>query len=208
MQMWEIASQNDDTSASIGFDHFEAGQKMADILVDKGYKHLIFVSPYSLGDFRAHERAKGFTARAKSLGATVSNHTASQEEPMAAGRAALSKVAAGLDKHQGKTAMAFANDNLAVGAMLCAIQMGLAIPDDIGLLGFGDFEIAQHIGSGLTTLAAPRYQIGYQTGLKILEKLGLPPPKARTVALNPELMPKLVERSTLKNHSYTNLVLI
>jgi LacI family transcriptional regulator, gluconate utilization system Gnt-I transcriptional repressor len=75
-----------------------------------------------------------------------------------AGRAALATLLGAKGPPVG--AAAFANDHLACGALLEAQQRGIAVPDRIALMGFGDFAIARQLKPALTTVRPPRYEIG------------------------------------------------
>ena len=65
-------------------------------------------------------------------------------------------------------ACAAANDHLGCGALLGAQALGLRVPQDLALTGFGDFELAAHLTPGLTTLAPPRQEIGERTAELVL----------------------------------------
>lgn len=53
-----------------------------------------------------------------------------------------------------------ANDEMAVGAIKAFQQEGRSVPEDIGVVGFDDINIAQYIRPGLTTMRQPLYQMG------------------------------------------------
>ncbi len=59
------------------------------------------------------------------------------------------------------------NDMMAVGAMLALRDAGLAVPEDVALVGFDDVPIAELVRPGLTTL---RLRIA-ETGRSALERL-------------------------------------
>lgn len=175
----------------IGFNHRHAGQVMAQHLLDCGLTDLVYVDSGVEEDFRAHERGEGFRQTAERGGATVRIIKADHGEPMAAGRKAL----LGLDPSQLPHGMAFANDHLAAGAWLQAQEAGIGVPQDLALLGFGDFPIAGQLGGGISTLEAPRYAIGQNAGLKILSDLDLKPPSN---GVSTSLQPTLIVRNTTR----------
>ncbi|WP_016584631.1 DNA-binding transcriptional regulator CytR [Yersinia pestis] len=69
------------------------------------------------------------------------------------------------------TAIFSHNDVMAVGAIWQAKQLGLRIPQDVSLVGFDDLKLSQFCDPPLTTVAQPRYQIGQQAMLLLLEQL-------------------------------------
>jgi LacI family gluconate utilization system Gnt-I transcriptional repressor len=126
-------------------------------------------------DFRAHERGKAFVAAARAQrGVSAQAVTAPPGDAFEAGRAVLALT---LDTagRPGVDAVAFANDNLACGALLEAQQRGIAVPRDVALMGFGDFAIGRQLGGGLTTVHPPRHEIGVQVARTILEMLQAAP---------------------------------
>ncbi len=57
------------------------------------------------------------------------------------------------------------------GAETFATLMGLRVPQDISVVGFDDLKLSQYCDPPLTTVAQPRYQIGQQAMLLLLEQL-------------------------------------
>ena len=72
-----------------------------------------------------------------------------------------------LDRRDRPTAIFCANDEMAIGAIIVAKEMGLSVPDDISIVGFDDVEIAAFYDPPLTTIHQPRREIG-RTGMKEL----------------------------------------
>ena len=62
-------------------------------------------------------------------------------------------------------------DLLAVGAMLRARQLGLAVPDDIAIAGYGDLETSRHMATPLTTVHVSSYDMGHAAGSLLLKRL-------------------------------------
>ena len=69
------------------------------------------------------------------------------------------------------TAAAFANDHLACGALLEATRRGVAVPERMALLGFGDFAIARQLSPSLSSVQLPRHAIGAETARSLLHAL-------------------------------------
>jgi LacI family transcriptional regulator len=62
------------------------------------------------------------------------------------------------------TAIAAANDLIAIGALAEASRQGLACPDDLSIVGFNDMPLAGLLSPGLTTVRTPNYHVGHATG--------------------------------------------
>jgi LacI family transcriptional regulator, gluconate utilization system Gnt-I transcriptional repressor len=86
-----------------------------------------------------------------------------------AGRHVLGELAQAGPAHI--SAAAFANDHLACGALLEAAQRGLAVPQRLALLGFGDFAMARQLSPALSSVQLPRHAIGAETARSLLEAL-------------------------------------
>lgn len=66
------------------------------------------------------------------------------------------------------TALFCVSDMLALGAIACAAELGLRVPEDVTIIGFDDVEHTTMFHPYLTTVAQPCYEIGYQA----MEMLG------------------------------------
>ena len=175
VEMWDHHPRGADGFAQVGFNHRSAGRNMAAHLLARGHRGLAYVDSAVAGDYRAAERGDGFVAAAKAAGASVLRLTAPAGEPISAGREVVGHLLSLPDR---PGACAFANDHLACGALLGAQAAGIDVPGQLALIGFGDFEMAAHLGTGLTTLAPPRREIGERTAALLLEepaRAGVPP---------------------------------
>jgi LacI family gluconate utilization system Gnt-I transcriptional repressor len=180
VEMWDLHARGRDGFAQVGFSHREAGRTMAGHLLARGHRRLAYVDSAVDGDYRARERGDGFVAAAQAAGARVTRVTAPPGEPISAGREVPALLWQGEPR---PTACALANDHLACGALLGAQALGLRVPQDLALVGFGDFELAAHLAPGLTTLAPPRREIGERTAALLLAAAG-PGASAPRVALD------------------------
>jgi len=142
----------------IGFDHEQVGHMMARHLLDRGHRRLAYVDSGVAEDFRAHERGAGFAAAALAAGAQVKVLASPAGDAFDAGRVALAELLRA--QRAPTTAAAFANDNLACGALLEAQARRVAIPARLSIMGFGDFAIGRQLQPALTTVRPPRYEIG------------------------------------------------
>ena len=69
------------------------------------------------------------------------------------------------------TAIFAANDRLAYGAMTAIQAAGLRIPDDISVIGVGDYEQSQHTHPLLTTIAFDKTTLA-QKAMALLTRSG------------------------------------
>ena len=180
IELWDCEPQPGEF-IQIGFDHAAVGRAMAQHLVDAGYRCLAYVDTGVAADFRAHERGKAFAAQTLDAlarcgwprPAPVRLLTAPAGDAFEAGRAALRQLLAGKGRLR-VDAVAFANDHLACGAMLEAQKLGLQVPGQLALLGFGDFALGRQLADGVSTVHPPRHEIGSEAARLMIELLALP----------------------------------
>lgn len=68
-------------------------------------------------------------------------------------------------------AIQFGGDVLAVGAVLQARKMGIDIPRQVAIAGYGDLEFSAHVAPSLTTIHVSSYQMGLAAGQMLLKRL-------------------------------------
>ena len=153
----------------IGFNHEAVGSAMAEHLLRAGRTRLAYVDSGVAEDYRAHERGIAFAATARAAGAEVTVLAAPAGDAFDAGRQVFGELLrAG---PPAITAAAFANDNLACGALLEAARRQVAVPQRLALLGFGDFAIARQLIPALSSVQLPRHDIGAETARSLLDAL-------------------------------------
>jgi LacI family transcriptional regulator len=65
-----------------------------------------------------------------------------------------------LDAQPGITAIIAQNDSMAIGALATARQRGIAVPEQLSIVGFDDMPIAQDVTPALTTVRLPLVEMG------------------------------------------------
>jgi LacI family transcriptional regulator len=89
---------------------------------------------------------------------------------------------------RGITAIAAANDTLAVGCYLALEKAGLRVPEDISVIGFDDLPLTAELRPGLTTMHYPGYAMGVEAAELILTQVDNPEISKRRVLLSSELV--------------------
>ncbi|MFC0472131.1 LacI family DNA-binding transcriptional regulator [Halalkalibacter kiskunsagensis] len=99
-------------------------------------------------------------------------------------------------KFGGFTALVASNDETAIGALLCAHELGFRVPQDFSIVGFDDIEIARWIYPTLTTIRQPLYEMGEKAadGLINIMKNTDEVMKERVL-----IRPELIVRNSCKN---------
>jgi LacI family transcriptional regulator len=88
----------------------------------------------------------------------------------------------------GFTALAAANDMLAVGCYAALDEAGLRCPEDISVIGFNDMPLVDRVRPPLTTVRFPHYQLGTEAAQLLLERISDHNAPVKIIYLAPELV--------------------
>jgi LacI family gluconate utilization system Gnt-I transcriptional repressor len=66
-------------------------------------------------------------------------------------------------------AIFFCNDDLAQGALLAAMRLGVSVPDKVGIAGFNDLTGSDQMWPPLTTVRTPRAKVGEAAAQMLLQ---------------------------------------
>lgn len=187
IEMWDHDARPLDTG--IGFSNREAGRLAGRHFAEQGFRSVAYVGAILDKDGRARSRAEGFREEVRRLTGRDALVVNAGSRDLGEGGAALKQV---MTQQPGTRAIAFSGDMLAVGAMFEAARMGLRIPDDLALLGYGDLDIAVHSNPPLSTIRPPHDEIGAAVARHILHRLKDP----AAVPENIDLGVRLIRRQT------------
>lgn len=190
VEIWDFDPRDRDV-VRIGFSHTAVGALMAQHLIARGYRDLVYVDNSVSEDLRAHERGKAFVAAARKSRVSVRVVPMPPLEPMAAGRAVLQQ----LQQEGLPRAMAFTSDFPAAGAWLQAQESGIAVPGRLAMLGFGDYPIAAQLGAGLSTVSVDRRSLGAMCAQQVLSMLH-PGSVAAVTPQQREIRPRILARGS------------
>jgi len=86
------------------------------------------------------------------------------------------------------------NDLMAVGALRALKQRGIAVPEQVEVIGFDDIELAHLVEPPLSTVAQPALEMGARSAELLLRLIdGTTPPPQTAI-----MKPKLVLRGTTR----------
>ena len=133
-------------------DNVAGAAAAADMLVDAGHRRIAaLLGPADTSTGR--DRALGFTSRLAEAGVELPEHLVRQGPyAFAFGREAVGDLMA---LEQPPTALFCANDEIALGAMNGAFELGAAVPDTLAVVGFDDLELAAWPMTSLSTIRVP-----------------------------------------------------
>ena len=164
VEIMEVGSRPIDMN--VGLSHAAAGAAMARHLLARGHADLLFAGCRLAEDYRAGQRFRGFDRALASAGA-ARRPPLTRDVPSSPALGGDMLVAAlRLDPPPG--AIFYANDDLAVGAILRAQRDGIAVPGRVAVAGFNGLDISGLVTPGLTTIVSPRRDIGRIGAEKLL----------------------------------------
>ncbi len=137
----------------LGIDNIEAGRMAAQTLIARGYKRVAFLGgPRSATS--TQDRFAGFAEVLAGSDMEMSVSYASNYS-FEAGRVEMQRLL------QGMPAEAYfcGDDVLSIGALSAIADAGLRVPQDIGVIGLNDMEMAGWANINLTTIRNPVEQI-------------------------------------------------
>lgn len=173
VEMWDVSDENMDMA--VGFNNFEAGYAIAQHMFRCGYERVGYVATgpaHEARENRAATRSKGIYAAFSDAGFAEPVRM-NVRDPLIiqdSGRIAADFVLS----HPDIDAIICANEIIGVGAINELRERGVSVPDDIGVSGIGDANIAALVSPGLTTVQFPGYEIGTQSAELLLARLDDP----------------------------------
>lgn len=171
----------------VGFSNAQAVRGMVDHFVAKGLTRIAFIGGDADRDTRGTDRRAGFIAAMQAHGLEAGRLIAAGAPPisMREGAAAMGRL---LETFPDTQAVIAVSDLSAFGALTECQRRGVAVPGQISLAGFGDYEIAGICVPPLTTINPFPRAIGARTAELILEVLDGKRLAPATIEISPELM--------------------
>ena len=142
---------------SVGFSQLEAGAAMTAHLLAQGRRRIAFAAAQL--DARTLQRLEGWRREMGAAGL----HDAALEwlNPVPSSMALGAQLFAQIMREQPDVdAVFFCNDDLAQGALLAALRLGVAVPQRVAVGGFNDLTGSDQMLPPLTTVRTPRAEIG------------------------------------------------
>ena len=173
----------------VGIDNVECGRMAARALVSRGYRRIAFMGGPEAAT-STQDRLTGFLEEAATCDDVVVSYSFAAAYSFDAGRAEMLRLVA-----NGPEEAYFCGDDvLSIGALSALADRGLATPEDVGVIGLNDMEMARWENIGLTTIAQPIREIVHASIELMVAMLEDPDrtPEARIFPC------KLVERRTLR----------
>ncbi|WP_307269231.1 LacI family DNA-binding transcriptional regulator [Labrys wisconsinensis] len=184
VEIWERPDRPIDRA--VGFSNHEAGRAAARRLIALGHRRIGALGPGIDGaarDFRGEDRLAGFAAALREAGLGDELVLRHGEPPVSFDHGA--RALAVLLERAGDVEAVFAvSDIAAVGALMECRRRGIRVPEDLSLIGFGDFEIGRQCVPSIDTIRVDAQRIGRRTGELLLALLGKGSPAGEPASLD------------------------
>jgi len=158
---------------AIGFSNYQVGRTAARYLIDRGFTRIGALAAAPVGDVTDHrgeERMRGFEdeLRLSHLRTDLVLRHGAAPVSFAHGAAAIGALLALAPDVEAVFAV---SDLSAVGAIMECQRRGVRVPEDLSIMGFGDFEIGREINPPLTTIHVDFRALGQRTGQMLIDLL-------------------------------------
>lgn len=148
--IWDLT--DDPYDMIVGFDHRAVGAAVAAYFMAKGYRRFAVIAAT---DVRARARRSGFVDGLPP-GSLVFDQQVAAPATIEGGRQALAQMPVTSEP----IALFCSSDLPAAGAVIEAAVRGIAVPGQLAICGFGDFELARVLQPSISTVSVDGAEIG------------------------------------------------
>jgi LacI family transcriptional regulator, gluconate utilization system Gnt-I transcriptional repressor len=151
---------------SVGLSQADAAAALTRHLLARGHRRIAFAAAQL--DPRTLQRLEGWrrTLRDAGLHAPTLEWLNPAPSSLALGGTMFEQI---LGQTPAVDAVFFCNDDLAQGALLAALRLGVAVPGRIAVAGFNDLTGSEQMQPPLTTVRTPRGEIGRAAATMLLK---------------------------------------
>lgn len=155
---------------SIGTDNHKGAMEVTQHLIDLQHRKIALLFPDTQFNDRARDRQSGVMESLQSAGISVPDKW-NLPCPYDTDRAKA--VAMDLLQNDPPTAFICGNDIIAHGVIHAASRLGVRIPEEVSVVGIGDFRGSSAIEPPLTTVRLPAIRIGQLAADTLIDKTNL-----------------------------------
>ncbi|MGP3987114.1 LacI family DNA-binding transcriptional regulator [Streptomyces sp. 3N207] len=172
---------------SVSVDDIEGAGLAVRHLLESGHRDIAYVSgPMHLSQCRDRHTGATQVLRTSGTGAQL-RHIEGARMDVAAGRDAGARL---LGMSPRPTAVFCANDLMALGVLQALYGAGVAVPEEVALVGYDDIEFAAAAAVPLTSVRQPAYRMGRAAADLLIEETGEDADRHehQRIVLQPELV--------------------
>lgn len=153
---------------TIGTDNYQSAFDITQHLVDLKHQDIALLFPDTQSNDRARDRKQGVFSALKAAGIHLS---ADRDYQCEYDMVFAKQLAMNILRDNPPTAFVCGNDVIAHGVIHGAIRLGIRIPEEISVVGIGDFRGSAAIEPPLTTVRLPARRIGQSAAKMLIEQL-------------------------------------
>jgi LacI family transcriptional regulator len=154
---------------TVGFDNARAMGQAVRLLLDLGHRRIAMLAGVTQDNDRAEARVAGVREALRAAGLDLpATRLTERRYGLAAARDGLRWL---LQARPAPTAVVCGNDVLAFGALLEAHRLGLAVPEQLSIVGFDDLDLAGHLQPALTTVRVPAEEMWRLAAERVIDAL-------------------------------------
>lgn len=178
IETWDLPA--DPLGHVVGFSNADAMGQIVQHLAETGRRKLAFVGAETGSDFRGTERRRGVVEAAKALGLPDVTMIEVGEAPISMSKGDAAITALGRDVAH-YDALVCVSDPVAFGCLCACRRLGLSVPDDLAITGFGHFEVGKVSDPRITTVDVHAEEIGRRVADVLMRIFGSDQPIPQTI---------------------------
>ncbi len=169
----------------VGFRQTDAGAAMTRHLLSRGYRRIAFAAAQL--DPRVMQRLYGWRSALQEAGVYEATLEWLNPAPssLALGGQLFEQI---MQQRPAVDAIFFCNDDLAQGALMAAMRLGISVPEQVAIVGFNDLAGSDQMLPTLTTVRTPRAQIGRASAHMLLSLMRGEEPEVAQLDLGFEII--------------------
>lgn len=177
VEIWNLNTSPLDVS--VGFNHFDCGHEMARYMLSKGYRKIAYVGANRHEGGTNETRLDGFeTALRDTSIDLVTKETLVDHAGFYSGYYGTENV---LSRSDDIDAIYYQDDTMAVGGLFYCQKLGIDVPNDIAIAGWGGMEVTSVLPRKLTTTTVATQTLGKAAAEALVARIRGEPTKDVTV---------------------------
>ncbi len=158
-------------SSTVMVDDFDGGYQATDHLIKQGYTNIAHLAgPSNLEITR--QRKMGYKKALEDHGLRFSENMIIQDEISTDENHTRKLVVDFLQKANPKPDAIFANNDItALGAILGIKEVGMRVPDDIGVVGFSNWQFTSMTEPTISTISQPGFEMGQEAARLLIREI-------------------------------------
>lgn len=171
VEIWETPESP--IQHTVGFSNRDAAYTMTHGLIERGFKDIVFLSEEGDDWTRGAERRRGFKKAMVEAGLDETANVRFGVPPLSIESGALVADQI-LERHPKVDCIFCVSDMAAFGVQSRLVQLGKSVPDDISIVGFGNFEVSRFSSPRISTVVVDPIEIGQRAGAVLKQVLAAP----------------------------------